>query len=347
VDEKRLPSIGKIGVEFFEQVIRSNLGAENENVILGPMIGVDAAVIDLGEGKIMVVKSDPTFGLPAILDYLGFAIVHIVASDVAVMGIPPKYMSICLLIPPGFNPNVLEKIWRQLSNEAKKLGIAIIGGHTGVYPGIPYLLNGGATIIGIGDKERLVTPTGAKPGDLVLITKGAAIEAAAVLAIQYPEPIERTYGSSILKRAQRLIWDMTVVKDALIAAEVGGVTAMHDATEGGVYNAIWEIAYASNVGIRVYEEKIPVLPEVKAVCDIFKIDPMISISEGTLIATVKPDYADEIRKAWKREGIESAIIGEVTELKEGKILVKKDGSKVKLKPVSKDPFWEAYFRGTK
>jgi len=181
---KVLPLIGKIGIEFFEQVIRSNLGARDESVMVGPMIGVDAAVIDLGDGRVMVVKTDPTFGLPVLLDYLGFAIVHIVASDVAVMGIPPRYMSICLLIPPGFDPDVLEKVWRQLSDEAKKLGIAIVGGHTGVYPGISYLLNGGATIIGIGDKKRLVTPMGAKPGDLILITKGAAIEAAAVLAIQ-------------------------------------------------------------------------------------------------------------------------------------------------------------------
>lgn len=341
----KLPPIGKIGIEFFEKVIRTNLGAKDDSVIVGPMIGVDAAVVDLGDGRVMVIKTDPTFGLPVILDYLGFAIVHIVASDVAVMGIPPRYMSICLLIPPGFDPRLLERVWRQLSEEAEKLGIAIVGGHTGVYPGISYLLNGGATIIGIGKREQLITPMGAKPGDLILITKGAAIEAVAILAIQYPEPIERKLGTSLLRKAQNLIWEMTVVKDALIAAEVGGVTAMHDATEGGVYNAVWEIAHASNVGVKIYEEKIPVLPEVKAVCDLFKIDPMISISEGTLIATVKPERAEDIMRAWKREGIDSAIIGEVTELKKGRILIKKDGRATELKPVHKDPFWEAYFRG--
>lgn len=344
---EELPSIGKIGIEFFENVISSNLGAKNKNVIIGPKIGVDAAVINLGNGEVMVVKSDPTFGLPTLLDYFGFAIVHIVASDVAVMGIPPKYMTICLLIPPNFDAMVLEKIWRQLSDEARKLGITIIGGHTGVYPGIPYLLNGGATIIGIGSKERLVTPMGARPGDLILITKGAAIEAAAVLAIQYPEPIEREYGTSILKKAQNLIWKMTVVKDALLAAETGGVTAMHDATEGGVYNAVWELAYASKVGVRIYEEKIPVPLEVNAICKLFNIDPMISISEGTLIAAVKPDQAENIMNIWRKEGIECAVMGEVTKLEEGRTIIKRDGRKIELTPVTEDPFWKAYFRGVK
>ena len=138
---------------------------------------------------------------------------------------------------------------------------------------------------------------------------------------------------------------MTVVPEARVAAAFGlrdrGVTSMHDATEGGVLGGLLEVAVASDVGMRIELDAIPVRPEVRAVCDHVGIDPYISISEGTLIATVLPDRAIGYVEACAREGIDAAIVGDVTEPSEGRVLVDPDGSERWSTP-GLDPFWGAF-----
>jgi hydrogenase maturation factor len=232
-----LPEIGKLDKEIFERVIFPHLGENDKRVILKPTHGVDAGVIDLGN-KVMVIVEDPTFGMPVLMPYFGWAIVHICASDIAVMGIKPEFMTICLLLPPKTKRKTLECIWNQVHTECKKLGIAIVGGHTGVYPGISYPLNGGCTVWGFGKKRELTPPSNAKVGDKVIITKGPAIEATGILACQAEKVLRKKLGNKITEKAKQLFFEMTVVKDALIARKYAN--AMHDATEGGLLNGVHE-----------------------------------------------------------------------------------------------------------
>src|SRR4030066_684557 len=111
---------------------------------------------------------------------------------------------------------------------------------------------GGATVIGIGPKDRYVTPTMARPGDTVLITKGAAIEAAGLFAVTFPQRVAERYGEKVAREAEEIFWQMSVVGGALTAVEVGvrenGVTSMHDATECGVWGGLFAVAPAWGVG---------------------------------------------------------------------------------------------------
>jgi hydrogenase maturation factor len=334
-----LPNIGKLDRETFDGIIFPHLGKQDKSVIIGPKHGIDAAVIDLGK-KVMVITEDPTFGMPVLMPYFGWTIVHICASDVAVLGVKPKYMTICLLLPPKTTDETLKNIWMQVHEECKKLDIAIIGGHTGVYPGIAYPLNGGCTVIGIGKKEELTPSSNAKVGDKVIMTKGPAIEATGILAFQAEKDLEKKFGKEFVEKAKGYFFEMSVVKDALIAGKYAH--AMHDATEGGLLNCVYEIAEASNTGIKIFEEKIFVPEEVKKTCDYFGIDPLISISEGTLVITARKERTNDILRELEKKSIKAYIIGEVTEKE--RILIRKDGSEEKLKPVKVDPFWEAYFR---
>ncbi|MDW8114170.1 MAG: AIR synthase family protein [candidate division WOR-3 bacterium] len=334
-----LPKIGKIDKEVFEKIIFPNLGKSNERVIVKPRHGVDAGVIEIDEERVMVVACDPTFGMPVLMPFFGWAIVHICASDVAVLGVKPEYMIISLLLPPETEIKTLENIWQQVSLECEKLEIAIVGGHTGVYPGISYPLNGGCTVFGFGKKKELTPASNAKIGDKIVITKGPAIEAAGILAYQGEEKLKKVIDEKLLKRAKNLIWEMTVVKDALIARKYAN--AMHDATEGGLLNGIYEIAEASKVGAIVYEEKIPILEEVKVICEYFKIDPLISISEGTLIITVPKERIESLIKELQDNGISAFEVGEIIEKE--RIFIRKNGKKEKLLPIKEDPFWNAYF----
>ncbi|TET68930.1 MAG: AIR synthase [Dehalococcoidia bacterium] len=334
-----LPEIGKVDQATFDKVIFPRLGKADSSVLVGPKHGVDAAVIELPGGEVMVIAEDPTFGMPVLMPHFGWAIVHICASDVAVLGVKPRYMTICLMLPPGTEETVLENIWEEVHQECEKLGIAIVGGHTGVYPGIAFPLNGGCTIIGLGTKDQLTPPTNARIGDRVIITKGPAIEAAGILALQAEKALVKKFGRDIVEKAKEYFLEMTVVQDALVAAPYAH--AMHDATEGGLLNGVYEIVQASNTGVTIFEEKIIIPEEIDAVCRHFNIDPLISISEGTLVITATPENTPRILSDLKQSGIAAWEIGEVTA--KDRVFIRKNGKKEELTPVKVDPFWAAYF----
>jgi len=334
-----LPEIGKVDQATFDKVIFPRLGKADSSVLVGPKHGVDAAVVELPGGEVMVIAEDPTFGMPVLMPHFGWAIVHICASDVAVLGVKPRYMTICLMLPPGTEETVLENIWKEVHQECEKLGIAIVGGHTGVYPGIAFPLNGGCTIIGLGTKDQLTPPTNARIGDRVIITKGPAIEAAGILAFQAEKALVEKFGRDIVEKAKEYFLEMSVVQDALVAAP--HAHAMHDATEGGLLNGVYEIVQASNTGVTIFEEKIIIPEEIDAVCRHFNIDPLISISEGTLVITATPENTPRILSDLKQSGIAAWEIGEVTA--KDRVFIRKNGKKEELTPVKVDPFWAAYF----
>jgi hydrogenase maturation factor len=180
-------------------------------------------------------------------------------------------MAICLLLPSGTSDETLEMVWGQVSAECDRLGIAIVGGHTGVFPGITLPLNGGCTIVGFGRKEQLTPSNNARAGDRLIVTKGAAIEAGALLSMEGGEPLIKALGADIVETARKRFWDMTVVKDCSIAGP--NAHAMHDATEGGLLNGIFEMASASNTGVTLYEDRIFIPEECRAVCDYFHRSP--------------------------------------------------------------------------
>jgi len=334
-----LPQIGKVDRASFDRIIFPRLGKKDGTVVLGPQHGVDAAVIELPDNNVMVIAEDPTFGLPVLMPHFGWSIVHICASDVAVLGVKPRYMTICLMLPPGTADSVLESIWSEVDRECKKLDIAIVGGHTGIYPGIAYPLNGGCTIIGLGSKTQLTPASNARIGDRVIMTKGPAIEATGILALQAEKALVKELGKEVVSKAQGLFFEMTVIRDALTAAP--NAHAMHDATEGGLLNGVYEIAAASGTGVTLFEDRIVIPQEVKQVCRYFAIDPLISISEGTLVITASPDKAQQIITDLKHSGIAAWDIGEITP--KDMTFVRSDGKRQELTPVSVDPFWAAYF----
>jgi len=132
-----------------------------------------------------------------------------------------------------------------------------------------------------------------------------------------------------------------VVKEALTAMEVGGVHAMHDATEGGIAGGLQEVAWASNVGIMAYEERIPVYEETKAICKALNIDPLKTISSGVLIISAHPEKAEEIAATLQKRGIQASIIGEVVDEGEGSYVLRRDGTKLDLSKPVKEELWGA------
>ncbi|MDH7508915.1 MAG: thiamine-phosphate synthase family protein [Methanomassiliicoccales archaeon] len=338
--------VGKIAPEEFESIIVGRFGAVDNTVIIPPKAGVDAGVIDLGNNLVLVVAEDPIFSIPSLpLEMFGWYTVHIGASDVAVMGVKPRYMCYTLLVPPGTGKSDLEIIVDSIHRAAIELDIAIVGGHTGYYPGITTPLIGGITVFGIAAKGEYVTAAGAKPGNDIILTKGPAIEAVGILASVYEKELVRSYDVDTIEKAKSLMRKISVVKDAMIAMNTSGVTAMHDATEGGVIGGLFEIAQASNVGMEVDESQFIIPDEVELICKAFNIDPIEAISEGSLIITAAAEKSSQIIGNLKRSGIEASVIGKVVASTEKRILRRRNGEMVPLRIPEQDPFWPVFFEG--
>ncbi len=338
--------IGKIDDATFKASILGRLGKRDKTVLVPPMSGVDAGVVDLGGGRVLVVAEDPIFTMPKLpLEMFGWFTVHIGASDVAVMGVKPRYMTYTLLMPPEMSKRDLGTLVQSIHSTAESLDIAIVGGHTGFYPGFAAPTIGGITVFAVARKGEYVTPAGARPGDEVLLTKGPAIETAGLLSVLREGELLARHSAALVKRAQDLCGRMSVVEDALQAVKSGGVTAMHDATEGGVLGGLYEIAAASGVGMEVDESLFVDPEEVRAVCETFGIDPLAAIAEGSLLITAKPGSSAGIIRRLKRKGIPASVIGRVSADIRKRTLRRRDGRSVRLRIPKQDPFWPAFFEG--
>ncbi len=182
-----LPTIGKVSSEIFDEIILPQLGRKRPEILMGPRHGVDVGVVDLGHGQVMVTTTDPIFVVPPYgWERSGWFAIHILASDAATSGIRPNYITMDLNLPLSMTREEFEAMWAVMHRECDKIGMAVISGHTGRYEGCEYPMIGGATVIGIGPKDRYVTPDMARPGDVVIVTKGAAIEAAGLFAVTFP-----------------------------------------------------------------------------------------------------------------------------------------------------------------
>ena len=338
--------IGKIDAAVFRSVVMGKFGRRDRSVLVPPMAGVDAGVIDLGGGRVLVVAEDPIFTLPRLpLETFGRFTVHIGASDVAVMGVRPRYMTYSLLLPPETCHGDIGRIVDSIHRAARDLGIAIVGGHTGHYPGFAAPTIGGITVFGLARKGEYVTPAGARPGDEVILTKGPAIETAGLLAVLREEELLPRYPAALVEKAKSLTQAITVVEDALVAMAAGGVTAMHDATEGGVVGGLFEIAAASKVGMEVDESLFIYPDEVRMVCEAFSIDPVRAIAEGSLLVTVRPGKSAAVIARLKRKRIAASVVGRVLPDRRRRTLRRADGRVEKLAIPDQDPFWPAFFQG--
>ncbi len=341
----KFPSIGKISPKFFDTYIFPRLGAKREEVIVPPQHGVDTGVVRIGNGKVMIFTTDPIYILPAYgWEKAAWFAWHILASDVSTSGYPPAYITADFNLPMEITEEEFEIVWRVWDEESKKYGASVVTGHTARYPGCEYPMVGGATFIAIGDEDKFLTPKMASEGDVLIITKGPAVEATGIFANLFPNYIAEKLGDEIAEKGKSLFYKMSTVDDALTAVSVGyreeGVKAMHDATECGVLGGVYEMAEASGVGVILYKDKIPVQEGVLEICELFGMEPYSSISEGTLVIAAVPDKADEVVRRLKNNGIDAKIVGEFLPKEKGMWIVE-GGEQKPLEHPMVDPFWSA------
>ncbi len=346
MEVNQIPEIGKISPAIFNELIFPRLGAKSEKVLVGPQHGVDVGIVEIGD-KAVSFTTDPVFIVPEYgWERAAWFAIHILVSDAVTCGLKPDFLSIDLNLPMEMTKEQLEIMWDTMHRECERLGISVICGHTARYENCHYPMVGGATVVGVGEKDEYVTPKMARARDKIIITKGPAIEATGIFATMFPQLIEKEFGHDFSQKAQQIFYQMSVVEDAVTAVGVGvrenGVTAMHDATECGVWGGLYELAQAAGLGVRVEKERIIVEDCIKEICSYFGIDPYASISEGTLIIACREHKIDQVVKELSQKGIKSSVVGELIEPDKGMVLVE-GGKEKRLEHPIVDPFWKAFY----
>jgi hydrogenase maturation factor len=325
---------GKIPAKMLEQIVFKHLGAKRNDVIVGPSRGEDAAIIK-GDGIKFVTSCDPISGA---INRLGWLAVHIAANDIATRGVKPSWYLSCILLPKN-DRNKLIEICRNMDSAAKKLNIAIIGGHSEVTPGISHPIIVGFCA-GVVKNNKYYLTGGAKPGSKIVLTKGAGIEGTGIIASDLKKIIVNHFNSELATKAERYLDFISVVPEALLASKVEGVLAMHDPTEGGVAGGLNEIADASQCGFKVYEKDIFVSEETGKICSFLKIDPLKLISSGSLLIAVKDQNKDVLLEKMKKRGIKASIIGEFLTDKSVRFIERLNGREKKLSMPQSDELWK-------
>ena len=322
--------IGKFPPSLLEKLLRKT-GVSDPRVVLGPAVGEDAAVLDLGE-TLLVATSDPvTFAT----DRIGWYAVQVNANDIACTGGTPRWFLATMLVPERFTEEQAEELFDQILDACNAMDVVLLGGHSEVTYGIDRPLVTG-TMLGEVARDRLVKTGGAREGDSIVVTKGIAIEGTALLALERAGDLRKAgVAEDIITLSAEMLdtLGISVIIDAQVACDAAQIHSMHDVTEGGLITGLRELAAASGLGLAIEEDSVPVLPATREVCQ--ALDPMGLLASGALIITLPSGEVPSLLSELEKKGIDGWEIGMMLAPEEGLISIGREGE-VELPQFSRD-----------
>ena len=328
-------SPGKVPIEFLRRFVFNKLGAPRHDAVQGPGVGRDFAATKHGDMWV-ISSTDPVTGSRT---FLGKIVVNVATNDVAMSGIEPNWLSIAALMPMDMESREAKRLFSDIHQQARNLGVAVVGGHTEYVSYIPQPIVI-ATAIGV-SKRRPKLPSDAKPGDLILMGGEVAIEGTAILAVEKrKELMAKGVTSSLLTRAERLVLKTSVSKAAVKLGGLDCVKSMHDPTEGGLVGGLYEMSVAADLGFRANLDDVPIRRETKAIVDALRLDPLKLISSGSILVSCSPRGIDDVTAKFRREDTRIKIIGRFTERNGRRVIVSKGRSRTVIDAPS-DELWRA------
>lgn len=297
----------------------AELPTHDPQLLLGPLVGEDAAVIDFdaSSDRLLVVKSDPiTFAT----DQIGYYAVNVCANDLAVTGATPRFFLPTVLLPATHATAAMARaIFDQIGAACRNLGIVVAGGHSEVTPTVQQPVVAGA-MLGEVPRRCYVRSGGCQPGDAVLLAGAIPIEGASIIAREMrARLLDAGWQPAELDAAANYLFEpgISVLKPALLAAQAGLVTAMHDPTEGGLATGIAELALAAGVGVEIDLDRVPVNELGRRLCAALELDPLGVLASGALLATAAPQHVDGLLQLWAAAGWPATVIGRILAPGEG------------------------------
>ncbi|PKM49529.1 MAG: hydrogenase maturation factor [Firmicutes bacterium HGW-Firmicutes-7] len=322
---------GKVPETILKRAVFKQLKVKRQEILIGPSIGEDCSIGQFGPDELFALSCDPITG--AVKD-IGSLAVHITANDLAAAGAEPVGLMLTILLPEDFFESDLKSIMKDVSATCEQLNLQVMGGHTEVTAAVnqPIL-----SVTGIGKlkKDKLLTPKNVKVGQDVIMTKWAGVEGTAIIATHKEEELKLHYNSDFIEKAKAFNQYISVVPESKIALAYG-VTIMHDATEGGIFGAVWELAASAHKGVEVFLDKIPIKQETVEICEYFELNPYKLISSGTMLMVA--DNGHILAERLISSGIQATVIGKITGGNDR--IVIQDETRRSLEPAKSDELYK-------
>ncbi|MDA4120352.1 MAG: AIR synthase-related protein [Thaumarchaeota archaeon] len=326
-DQKPL-GVGKLPIHVLREKVLGMTGKVSKDLVTPPKAGLDFAAIRVGR-RFMVVSADPITGVAS---QIGEYAIKVSANDVATSGNRPQFAESVVLLPEGSSSDDVELVVGQMDRAAKQLGIAIVGGHTEVSPGLRRPI---VSVTAFSFVKEYVSSEDAREGDSIMMTKTAGLEGTAVLATE-GTGLRGRIPAATLARARKFMDSMSIVEEAAVAYGTGAVHAMHDCTEGGVLGAVFEMSLASGIGFTLNERAIPVAPETKAICSRYSIDPLRLLGSGSLLMAIEHGKETKVASALAPV-CKATIIGHFR--KGRRTMTNRDGTERLIRDAPRDELW--------
>lgn len=317
--------VGKLNWDDLKEIIDDSRKVRRDDVRIRSGVGEDCSVVEFGSHE-CILSTDPITGADA---NSGKLAVHINCNDIASCGVEPIGILVTILAPENTSLDEIKEVMKEIGEETQKLNVEILGGHTEITRAVNKMVIS-CTVIGKAPKGKAVATSGAKEGDDIIVTKQLCLEGTSIIVNDYKNKIKDILTEEEIEEAQNYTNYLSVVNEGIISGNFG-VNSMHDITEGGVLGALWEVAEASNMGFKVYKEKMPISSITQRICRECSIDPLRFISSGSMLITTK--NGNELIEILKKEGIKATIIGKI--IKGKGILVDKNIEK-EVEPPERD-----------
>lgn len=318
---------GKLSIDALKKCVMDNIKVRRPEVLVHSAIGEDCSVIGFGD-SCCVLSSDPITGTGS---FIGRLAVHISCNDIAASGVEPLGILVTILAPLDCTEQEIFDLMNEINTAASEINVEVLGGHTEVTSAVNRLVVS-TTAVGKGPVNGYVTSSGAREGDYIVVTKYAGLEGTSIIANDYEDYLRDRIGQQTIDVAKSYINMISVVKEGIIGGKTG-VSSMHDATEGGLLGALWEVAESSCKGFEIYKEKLPLTNETVSICSELKIDPLKLISSGMMIMTT--GNKDLLFEELSKQGIHASCIGKIISDKERRVIIS-EGIEERILPPEAD-----------
>lgn len=331
----RVLKVGKLDSDVLEELVIKKIKFKRPEVRTGAGIGEDCAVVDFGDYD-CVISTDP---ITASVKDIGRLSVHISCNDIASNGVEPIAITLCVLLPEGTTYEEVSVMGDQAEAAAESVGVQIVGGHTEVTGAVkqPVIVS---TAFGRALKENFQDAAQMAPGDVLIVTKKAALEGTGILCTEREEALRSVLTDEELARGKDMLSQVSVVREGIIAGGIG-THGMHDVTEGGLLGAVWEMCEIAHLGCEIDEEKLPVDELTRRVASFFGADWQRMISSGCMLIAASPENGAEIADKVRAAGIDACVIGTVKEKGYGRMIRRADGKCEEIAPPAADEIYRA------
>lgn len=294
--------IGKLPEPILIRSVLKQVKHRREEVLVGPAVGQDCAIVQVEPDEVLVMSTDPITGT---VKDLGSHSIHITANDLAASGAEPIGVMLTVMLPDTVEEPEVKKMMQEAEATCKKLNMEVLGGHTEITNVVRQPL---ISVTGVGKikKSRVITTLQVQPEQDIVVTKWIGLEATTILAKEREEELRKRFPAGIVDTAIGFDQFLSVVPESRIAME-HGVTAMHDITEGGVFGALWEMASGAGVGLEVDLKKIPIRQETVEICQYFELNPYQIMSSGSMM--IAADDGHELVRKLEKDGIHASVVG--------------------------------------